>query len=141
MYIYVPANVVTNPPIIVAIHYCGGSAQAYYTGSPYADLADEYGFIVVYPSSPYSRTCWDVSSDSALTNNGGGASNSIANMVTYTLNTYNGDASKVLVTGSSSGAMMTNVMAATYPELFTPATAYSGIAAGCFVSSSGAVDA
>lgn len=32
-------------------------------------------------------------------------------------------------------------MAATYPELFAAATAYSGVPAGCFVSSSGAVDA
>jgi len=62
-------------------------------------------------------------------------------MVTYTLQKYNGDASKVFVTGSSSGAMMTNVMAATYPELFAAATAYSGVPAGCFVSSSNQVDA
>jgi hypothetical protein len=34
-----------------------------------------------------------------------------------------------------------NVMAATYPELFAAATAYSGVPAGCFVSSSGQVDA
>jgi acetylxylan esterase len=39
------------------------------------------------------------------------------------------------------GAMMTNVMAATYPEMFQAAIVYSGVAAGCFVSSSGAVDA
>ncbi|KAK3106760.1 hypothetical protein LTR53_018123, partial [Teratosphaeriaceae sp. CCFEE 6253] len=55
-------------------------------------------------------------------------------MVAYTLEKYSGDASKVFVTGSSSGAMMTNVMAATYPELFKAATAYSGVPAGCFVS-------
>ncbi|KAK3672352.1 hypothetical protein LTR78_007659 [Recurvomyces mirabilis] len=141
MYIYVPAKLAAKPPVIVAIHFCTGTAQAYYTGSPYAQLADQYGFIVIYPESPYSGTCWDVSSKSALTHNGGGDSNSIANMVTYTLSTYNGDASKVFVTGSSSGAMMTNVMAATYPELFAAATAYSGVPAGCFVSSSNQVDA
>ena len=62
-------------------------------------------------------------------------------MVTYTLDKYSGDASQVFVTGSSSGAMMTNVMAATYPELFKAATAYSGVPAGCFASASGAVDA
>ncbi|KAK5115727.1 hypothetical protein LTR62_000816 [Meristemomyces frigidus] len=140
MYIYVPSKVVAKPPIIVAIHYCQGTAQAYYTGSPYAQLADQYGFIVIYPESPYSGTCWDVSSKAALTHNGGGDSNSIANMVTYTLSKYNGDASQVFVTGSSSGAMMTNVMAATYPELFKAATAYSGVPAGCFVSSSGGTD-
>ncbi|EMC99482.1 carbohydrate esterase family 1 protein [Baudoinia panamericana UAMH 10762] len=141
MYIYVPTKLAANPPIIVAIHYCQGTAQAYYQGSPYAQLADQYGFIVIYPQSPYSGTCWDVSSKASLTHNGGGDSNSIANMVTYALSKHNGDTAKVFVTGSSSGAMMTNVMAATYPELFAAATAYSGVPAGCFVSSSGQVDA
>ena len=48
MYLYVPKNPVVEPPIVVAIHYCAGSARAYYEGSPYAALADEYGFIVIY---------------------------------------------------------------------------------------------
>jgi acetylxylan esterase len=43
----------------------------------------------------------------ALTHDGGADSNSIANMVTYTLDTYNADSSRVYVTGMSSGAMMT----------------------------------
>ena len=89
--------------LMCLLDYCTGTAQAYYTGSPYAQLADQYGFIVIYPESPYSGTCWDVSSKAALTHNGGGDSNSIANMVTYTLQKYNGDASQVFVTGSSSG--------------------------------------
>lgn len=84
-----------------------GTAQAYYQGTPYAQLAEQHGFIVIYPSSPYSGTCWDVSSHAALTHNGGGDSNSIANMVTWTTSQYNADTSKVFVTGSSSGAMMT----------------------------------
>lgn len=107
MYIYVPAKLATKPAIIVAVHYCTGTGPGYYQNTPYATLAEQYGFIVIYPESPYSGTCWDVSSTAALTHNGGADSNSIANMVTYTLNTYNGDASKVFVTGSSSGAMMT----------------------------------
>lgn len=107
MYIYVPANLTAKPAIVVAIHYCGGTAEAYFTGTEYAELADQNGFIVIYPQSPYSGTCWDVSSTAALTHDGGGDSNAIANMVTYTLGKYNGDASKVFVTGTSSGAMMT----------------------------------
>ncbi|KAK3936170.1 putative acetylxylan esterase A [Diplogelasinospora grovesii] len=138
MYIYVPNNLATNPAVIVAVHYCTGTAQAYYSGTPYAQLAEQYGFIVIYPESPYSGTCWDVSSTAALTHNGGADSNSIANMVTYTISQYNADASRVFVTGSSSGAMMTNVLAATYPELFAAATVYSGVPAGCFYT--GTVD-
>jgi poly(3-hydroxybutyrate) depolymerase len=53
MYIYVPTKLAAKPPIIVAIHYCTGTAQAYYQGSPYAKLADQKGFIVIYPSSPH----------------------------------------------------------------------------------------
>lgn len=140
MYIYVPDTLADTPPIIVAIHYCSGTAQAYYTGSPYAQLADQYGFIVIYPESPYEGTCWDVASQAALTHGGGGDSNAIADMVSYTLEKYGADSSKVFVTGSSSGAMMTNVMAATYPELFKAATAYSGVPAGCFMVT-GQVDA
>ena len=34
-------------------------------------------------------------------------------------------------------AMMSNVLAATYPELITAVSLYSGVPAGCFVSSSG----
>lgn len=107
MYIYVPVKLVTKPALIVAIHYCGGTAAAYASGSPYTQLAEQYGFIVIFPQSPYSGTCWDVSSTSALTHNGGGDSNSIANMVTYAISTYGVDSTRVFVTGSSSGAMMT----------------------------------
>ncbi|KAK2060349.1 PHB depolymerase family esterase [Colletotrichum caudatum] len=132
MYIYVPDRVAASPAIIVAIHYCSGTASAYYGGTPYKGYADTYGLIVIYPESPYSGTCWDVSSPATLTHNGGGNSNAIANMVTYTLDKYNGDKSRVFVTGTSSGAMMTNVMAATYPELFAAGVVYSGVPAGCF---------
>ncbi len=36
--------------------------------------------------------------------------------------------------------MMSNALAATYPELISAVSLYSGVAAGCFVSSSGGVD-
>lgn len=104
-FIYVPKKLAASPGLIVAIHYCGGSAQAYYTGSPYKTLSEQYGFVVVYPSSPQS--CWDVSSKKTLTHNGGGDSNSIANMAQWAIQQYKVDTNKVFVTGSSSGAMMT----------------------------------
>lgn len=37
--------------------------------------------------------------------------------------------------------MMQNVLAATYPDVFKAAIAYSGVGAGCFVSASGGIDA
>ncbi|KAF7348755.1 Carbohydrate esterase family 1 and carbohydrate-binding module family 1 protein [Mycena venus] len=141
MFVYKPTTVTANPAVIVAIHYCGGTAQAYFTGSPYAQYADTYGFIVIYPNSPNSGTCWDVSSVATLTHNGGGDSLGIRNQVAYAISTYGADPSRIFVTGTSSGAMMTNVLAAVYPDVFAAAIVYSGVAAGCFMSSFGGVDA
>ena len=106
-FIYVPKKLAAKPGVVVAVHYCTGTAQAYYTGSPYAKLAEQYGFIVIYPESPHEGKCWDVSSKATLSHEGGGDSNTIANMVKWTVSQYKADASKVFVTGSSSGAMMT----------------------------------
>lgn len=107
MYIYVPDNVRSNPDVVVAIHHCQGTAQSYFSSTPYANLANQHGYIVIYPESPYSGTCWDVSSPATLKYEGGGDSNSIANMVKYTLRQYKANPSRVFVVGGSSGAMMT----------------------------------
>ncbi len=59
-----------SPPIIVAIHYCSGTAQACYDGSPYAQLADQKELHhVIYPESPYRYACsrYDARRDSLLT--------------------------------------------------------------------------
>ncbi|KAH6677561.1 putative Acetylxylan esterase A [Halenospora varia] len=132
MYTYVPANKKSPAPIIVAMHYCTGSASAYFSGTQYANLADKLGFIVIYPESPSSGKCWDVASKASLTHNGGGDSKTIVNMVDYAVTTYGGDKDRVFATGSSSGAMMTNVLAGAYPDVFKAGSSYSGVPDGCF---------
>ncbi|KAJ3033842.1 hypothetical protein HDV00_005691 [Rhizophlyctis rosea] len=139
MYIYVPTKLANPPPIIVAIHYCSGTAQAYFSGTQWASQADQKGFIVVYPSSPRSGTCWDVASKASLTHNGGSDSLAIVSMAKYAKQKYG--ASNVYVTGSSSGAMMTNVLAGAYPDVFVAASAFSGVPDGCFADPSGATPA
>jgi acetylxylan esterase len=132
MYVYIPANKVSPAPIIVAIHYCTGTAEAYYSGTLYAQYADTYGYIVIYPNSPSSGGCLDVSSTASLTHDGGGDSETIINMVSYAVENYGGDADRVYATGSSSGAMMTNVLAGAYPNVIKAGSVYSGVPDGCF---------
>ncbi|KAK4115653.1 carbohydrate esterase family 1 protein [Canariomyces notabilis] len=143
MYVYVPDRVVTNPPLVVVLHSCQSSAQSYFQNSkiPWRQGSDRKGYITVWPSSPNSGTCWDVSSRRSLSHNGGGDSQAIANMILYALDRYKADRSRVYVTGGSSGGMMSNVLAATYPELISAVSLYSGVPAGCFLSSSGQVAA
>ncbi|KAF4625890.1 hypothetical protein G7Y89_g12272 [Cudoniella acicularis] len=132
MYVYVPKKLTAPAPIIVAIHHCQGSAQAYSTESHYMPLADSHGFILIYPNSRSSGGCFDVASTASLSHNGGGDSQTIANMVKYAVANYGGDANRTFVTGTSSGAMMTNVMVGAYPDVFKAGSAYSGVPDGCF---------
>ena len=103
MYVYIPTTLASPTPLIVAIHYCTGSAQAYFSGTQYATLADTYGFIVVYPDAPRDGKCFDVNTNATLTHDGGGDSQGIASMVQYAIRTWNVDANRVFITGLSSG--------------------------------------
>lgn len=62
MYAYVPDTTPTDTQaIIVAIHSCERSAEYYFENTDYAALADQYGYIVVYPNVSTPSGCWDVS--------------------------------------------------------------------------------
>ncbi|KAL1888267.1 hypothetical protein Sste5346_009659 [Sporothrix stenoceras] len=132
MYVYVPKTLAKPAPILLAIHHCQGSAQGYSTETHYQPLADKHGFVIIYPNSRSSGGCFDVSSTASLTHDGGGDSQTMANMVKYVIEKYNGDANRTYVTGTSSGAMMTNVMVGAYPDMFQAGSVYSGVPDGCF---------
>jgi acetylxylan esterase len=82
--------------------------------------------------------CWDVQNKESLTHGGAGDAGGIINMIKYTLEKYSGDAAKVYVMGSSSGGMMTNVLAGSYPEVFEAGAAYSGTCHACFAGAAAA---
>ena len=138
MYIYVPNSVKANPPILVALHQCTGTGPGFFGSTAFASLADQFGFIVIYPDANRSGQCWDVSSSQALTRNGGSDPVGIMSMVTFAEQHFNGNASKVFVTGASSGAMMTNVLLADYPDVFKAGAAFMGVPYHCFFT--GTVD-
>lgn len=104
-YIYVPDKVVENPPLVVVIHSCQSTAQSYFRNSkiPWAQGSDKKGYITVWPSSPHSGTCWDVSSRQSLKHDGGGDPQAISNMIRYAISNYKVDRKRVFVTGGSSG--------------------------------------
>lgn len=132
MFVYKPAQLANPPPLIVAMHYCTGTAQAYFSGTQYANLADTHGFIVIYPNAPDSGGCWDVHTNATLTHNAGGDSLGIVSQVRYAIANYGVDPTRVFATGTSSGAMMTNVLMGAYPDVFAAGSAFSGVPYGCF---------
>ncbi|KAL5113927.1 hypothetical protein ACEQ8H_008210 [Pleosporales sp. CAS-2024a] len=132
MFIYVPQKLQAKPPVILVLHACAWTATNFFATTKYGQLADQHGYVLIYGQTPTDGACWDVSSTQTLTHDGGSDSTGLANMVRYALQKYNGDASKVYVTGESSGAMMTQVMSAVYPDIFAAASEFSGEPAGCF---------
>ena len=131
MSVYVPDRVATNPPILTLVHYCGGTASAVFgqaQGGGIVSAADQYGFIMVVPSS---GRCWDVESNKAWTRDGGGDSHAIKQMVTYAIGKYGANADRVYSTGDSSGGMMTELLLAVYPDIFKAGAAFAGMPAGC----------
>lgn len=115
MYLYVPDKVKQHPPILVGLHWCTGSGPDFFSGTTYAGAANQYGFIVIYPSSNRSGGCWDAST---VTHGGGGDAIAIISMINYVVHNYNGDSTRVYVTGQSSGGIMTNCMLGDYPDVF-----------------------
>ena len=113
------------------MHPCGGSGTGWYAGTRLPSYADSNGFVLIYPDTPNMSRCWDVQNAATLTHNGGGDAEGIISMVKYTLAKYGGDAERVYMMGSSSGAMMTNALAGSYPEVFVAGAAYSGIGFAC----------
>ena len=139
MHVYAPDNRPVPPPILVAIHYCTGTGPAFFNGTEFRTLADQYGFIVIYPSATRSGQCFDVSSAQALRRNGGSDPVGIMSMVTYAIQSYGANASRVYVTGASSGAMMTNVMLGNYPDVFKAGAAFMGVPHSCFATTDGSM--
>jgi poly(hydroxyalkanoate) depolymerase family esterase len=120
----VPDKVAANPPILTLIHYCGETAQSVFgQARGIVAAADQYGFIMIAPSS---GRCWDISSAATQTRNGGGDSHAIVQMVRYVLGKYQANANRVYSTGDSSGAMMTELLLALYPDIYKAGSAFAG---------------
>ena len=137
MYLYTPTNVVSRPPILVGVHACHGKGtDVCANGTPFAQQADRYGFLLVCPSAVSSDGCWDVHSNAVLTHNGGGDASGIMSMVTYLVQSKNADANRIYVAGHSSGGMMTNILIGSYPDVFKAGAAFAGVPFACFAQGS-----
>jgi poly(hydroxyalkanoate) depolymerase family esterase len=146
MYVYVPDNVAPNPPLLVLSHFCGGSACDVFnqargdgtTNGGIVQAADKYGFIMVVPSNapptkcsyPNGR-CWDVTSTSVQSRDGKGDPQAIHQMVKYAIDKYKANPDRIYAAGDSSGAMMTQLLLALYPDLFKAGVSFAGVPAGC----------
>ncbi|KAG8831659.1 hypothetical protein FRC17_002803 [Serendipita sp. 399] len=132
VWVYVPAKLAANPPILAAIHWCSGTALQMYNTNVFNTLAEQKGFIVIFPEAPASTHCWDVNTDATLRHDAGGDSLGIVSAIRWAITNLNGNRSRVYATGISSGAMMTNVLMGAYPDVFAAGSAVAGVPYSCY---------
>ena len=134
--LYVPARYsadASDPvPMVVMLHGCTQSPDDFATGTRMNTLADEHGFLVVYPAQAANANgskCWNWFRSQDQSRDGGEPS-LIAGITREIASTYRVDERRIFVAGLSAGAAMAVILGATYPDLYAAVGAHSGLPYG-----------
>lgn len=129
MHFYQPSNVKAGKvPLMVVLHGCNQNAKTIARESGFNQLADEHGFIVLYPEQRRinnGNMCfnWFLEKDQ-LPN--GGEAESIHNMVQHMRVNFPIDSSRIFVFGVSAGAAMTVIQGACFPDTYNAIAPLAG---------------
>lgn len=131
-FLFAPAHLPQNAPLVVVLHGCTQTASAYDQGSGWSALADRFGFAVLFPQQRRSNNpnlCfnWFSPADARA---GAGETESIRQMTCAVIERHAIDPVRVFVTGLSAGGAMTSAMLATCPNLFAGGAIIAGLPFG-----------
>ncbi|WP_217567234.1 PHB depolymerase family esterase [Streptomyces sp. GbtcB7] len=115
-------------PVVMSFHGRNGSARFHAQQSYWADVAEKYGFIAVFPQAeplpgagPHDNIAW--SPDAAPDNTDVRVALGIVEDID---SRFEADLTRVYVTGFSQGSAFTNRLAVQYPERFAAIAPQSG---------------
>lgn len=133
-FVFTPSNytVGTDVLLLVMLHGCTQKAEDYATGTRMNQLAEEYGFIVVYPQQTRKANhtlCWNwFRSAHQFRNRGESAMIAhIVQAIRQDTSRWTINSNQIYVAGISAGASMAVIMGATYPDIFAAVGVHSGI--------------
>ncbi len=133
--IYIPATArtATKPlPLLVMIHGCGQTPDDFARGTGMNALAEEFGFLVLYPGQArdaHVNRCWNWYKRSDQVR-GAGEPALIASLTRQTIAGHGADPARVYVAGLSAGASAALILADVYPDVFAAVGVHSGLSAG-----------
>ena len=116
-------------PMLVMLHGCKQSPDDFAAGTRMNALAEQHGFLVVYPaqaSNANGSKCWNWfrSQDQGRDS---GEPSLIAGITREVASQYRIDQRRIFVAGLSAGAAMAVILGVTYPELYASVGAHSGL--------------
>jgi polyhydroxybutyrate depolymerase len=115
------ASATTKVPMLVMLHYHGGTPEAMSTLTEVQELVRDYGIWVALP--PVADGSWhDDPTDTSTTDDVG----FLTTLIDYSNKTYPIDTKRVYLTGFSDGAMMTLRYSCDRPDKIAAAAAISG---------------
>jgi poly(hydroxyalkanoate) depolymerase family esterase len=128
-YTFIPKNLQENAALVVVLHGSTQNAALYNTGSGWSQLAEKYGFALLFPeqieeNNAMASFSWFNTRDNHRESD---EPTSIRNMIKFCTHSYKLDPEKIFITGLSSGGAMTAVMLATSPEIFAGGAIIAGL--------------
>ena len=131
--LFVPSGSAEGPlPLIVMLHGCTQSPDDFAAGTRMNEVAQERGFLVLYPAqAPRSNhsKCWNWFAP-ADQHRDGGEPGLLAEMTQGVVASHGADPRRVYVAGLSAGAAMADILGREYPDLFAAAGVHSGLPQG-----------
>jgi poly(hydroxyalkanoate) depolymerase family esterase len=115
-------------PLLVMLHGCKQDPVTFSSGTRMNQLADQQGFLVLYPEQRRWANlyrCWNWFDSTAQ--RAGGEAALIAGMVREVIGAYGVDPRRVYIAGLSAGGAMTSIMASCYGDLFAACAVHSGL--------------